>query len=254
MKSFLTTLLLCVTFYMFSQIKTIHVYVALCDNEHQGIVPVNDKLGDGKNLRTNLYWGAGYGVKNFFKVKTDQWKYLRSYPTTDSIVLERLLFKHIEQDVYILADAYDGEWIKPCTEDFLLASNGQGKVCISYDSLQLSFSGESDLVTYIGHDGLMEFDVELDYHAPPLKNIDAIVLACDSEGFFYEDLKASGANPILWTTSFMAPEAYTLEAALNVWVEGASQKEIEEAAAKAYSTYQKCSYNWALTLFTSGFD
>ena len=40
----------------------IHAFVPLCDNENQGIVPVSKSLGDGLNLRTNLYWGALYGV------------------------------------------------------------------------------------------------------------------------------------------------------------------------------------------------
>lgn len=251
MKNLLLLLVIFVFSYSYSQVKTIHVFVALCDNEHQGIVPVNSKLGDGKSLRTNLYWGAGYGVKNFFKVKTDQWEYLRSYPAQDSIILERLLFKHKLEDVYLLADAYDGEWIKPCTEDFLLAANGQNSVCIDYNGVPLDFAGESNLVAYVGHDGLMEFDVELEFIENPKDSIEAIVLACDSEGFFTADLASAEAKPILLTTSFMAPEAYTLEAALNTWVEGKGEVAIVESAAKAYSTYQKCSYNWALTLFTS---
>ena len=41
-----------------SELRTIHVVVALCDNENQGIVPVPEKLGNGKEPLTNLYWGA----------------------------------------------------------------------------------------------------------------------------------------------------------------------------------------------------
>ena len=41
----------------------VHVTVALCDNEHQGIVPVPRAIGNGKDPRNNLYWGADYGVK-----------------------------------------------------------------------------------------------------------------------------------------------------------------------------------------------
>ena len=41
----------------------IHTFVPLCDNDNQGIVPVNKSLGDGFNLRTNLYWGALYVAK-----------------------------------------------------------------------------------------------------------------------------------------------------------------------------------------------
>jgi len=42
-----------------SQSKTVHVFVALCDNEFQGIVPVLLTLGNGKDPTRNLYWGAG---------------------------------------------------------------------------------------------------------------------------------------------------------------------------------------------------
>ncbi|MFT4759165.1 MAG: hypothetical protein ACI9XO_004463 [Paraglaciecola sp.] len=34
------------------------VFMPLCDNENQGIVPVNARRGDGLNLKSNLYWGA----------------------------------------------------------------------------------------------------------------------------------------------------------------------------------------------------
>jgi len=36
--------------------KTIHVFVALCDNVNQGIVPVSAKLGNGQDIKGNLYW------------------------------------------------------------------------------------------------------------------------------------------------------------------------------------------------------
>ena len=49
----------------------IHAFVPLCDNENQGIVPVSKSLGNGLNLRTNLYWGALYGVKTHFKKQKD---------------------------------------------------------------------------------------------------------------------------------------------------------------------------------------
>src|SRR5207249_4829544 len=38
--------------------KVIHVVVALCDNQYQGIVPVPALIGNGDNPAKNLYWGA----------------------------------------------------------------------------------------------------------------------------------------------------------------------------------------------------
>jgi hypothetical protein len=45
--------------------RTIHVFVALADNDHQGIVPVARVLENGDDPEHNLYWGSAYGVKAF---------------------------------------------------------------------------------------------------------------------------------------------------------------------------------------------
>src|SRR5262245_57039506 len=46
--------------------RVVHVLVALCDNENQGIVPVPAAIGNGEDPPKNLYWGAAFGVKTFF--------------------------------------------------------------------------------------------------------------------------------------------------------------------------------------------
>lgn len=47
--------------------RVIHVYVALCDKDNQGIISSNPKLENGEDLENNQYWGALYGVKNYFQ-------------------------------------------------------------------------------------------------------------------------------------------------------------------------------------------
>lgn len=235
-----------------AQSRTIHVYVALCDNEHQGIVPVSKTLGNGKDPYNNLYWGAAYGLKSYFKYKTTEWNLVAILKTENPLILERVLFKHATEDVYMLADAYDGEKIKTCTEHFLKASNGQLPVSIKYENRDLEFGGYSDLVAYIGHDGLMDFDVSINY-AKSVKKVDVIILACYSKSYFSADIRNANANPILWTTHLMAPEAYTLKAALDGWIKNETGPEIDERAAQAYNKYQKCGINGARNLFTTGF-
>lgn len=64
---FIVILLVASTTWAQSTPRTIHVFVALCDNVNQGIIPVPTMLGNGRDPRNNLYWGAAFGVKNFFK-------------------------------------------------------------------------------------------------------------------------------------------------------------------------------------------
>lgn len=75
-------------------IRVINVFVALCDNKYQGIVPVPAKIGNGQDPANNLYWGCGYGVKTFFSAQKT-WQLIsvkKSEP--GSLILERLVFKN----------------------------------------------------------------------------------------------------------------------------------------------------------------
>lgn len=93
-------------------IRTIHVFLALCDNKYQGIVPVPARIGNGQDPKNNLYWGAANGVKTYFTQKSEDWQLISSQKNISEKILERLLFKHRSMNTYMLADAYDGRFIK----------------------------------------------------------------------------------------------------------------------------------------------
>ncbi|HZH86351.1 MAG TPA: hypothetical protein VFD77_03475 [Brumimicrobium sp.] len=252
MKYWIITLLIFTSAFSIGQSKLIHVFVALCDNDSQGIVPVPKSIGDGTKPNTNLYWGAGYGVRNFLDKKTSDWILVADLESDNPMILDRILFKHKSQDIYLLADAYNGQNIKECTENFLLSSNGQLSESISFKDKQLKFGGGADLLVYIGHNGLMDFNLNPKFKVNKEKK-DVIILACYSKSYFKEHIKNANANPALWTTHLMAPEAYVLHAALNGYIINETGPQIDERAAQAYNTYQKCGIKGARGLFTSGF-
>ena len=232
--------------------RTIHVFVALCDNENQGIVPVPAAIGNGQKPSTNLYWGAGYGVKTFFDKKSKDWNLLKTIPNPAKGILERILFKHSREDVYLLADAWDGARIKETTIAFFQACSGAEVEGVEWKGKQLGFGGDADLLGYIGHDGLMEFDLSQSFQPRNTEKREAIMLACISKSYFSPYLKQTGATPVLWTTGLMAPEAYTLEWALDAWVDRKSTAQLRQRAAEAYHHYQKCGINGAKRLLVSG--
>ncbi len=215
--------------------KRIHVFVALADNVHQGIVPVPKKLGNGADPANNLYWGAAYGVKTYFK-RHKAWTLVPTDPAPSANVLERVRFVHTTTKTSLVADAYRGEAIKSAIEDFLAAAAG----------------GEDDLVVYVGHDGLMDFALESLPTKTDERVRDAMVLACISKSFFKKPLEATGARPLLWTTGLMAPEAYSLADAIDGWIAGEPPLAIRDRAAKAYHEHQKCGVKAAQRLFATG--
>lgn len=247
-------------------VRAVHVFVALCDNEHQGIQPVPDELGNGDDPAHNLYWGALYGVKTFFS-RSEEWELVATVEKPRDAVLERLVFKHTTADVYLVADAYKGSEIKQALADFLAAASGNGKetVSVEVDSQDVSFDvgGASDLVAYVGHNGLMDFTLDADARqsddGADVKEVgdaaasrDAVVLCCASRSYFATLLSDAGARPLLLTTGLMAPEAYTLKAALDGWIANETPRQIRLRAAKAYDEHQDCTLDAAKRLFDAG--
>lgn len=233
--------------------RTIHVFVALCDNENQGIVPVPAKIGNGQDPFNNLYWGCGYGVKNYFHKKSGNWTLLKTIKNPKTDILERIVFKHKTKNVYLLADAYDGRAIKQCTIDFLEASSGDFTTTITIDDKTIAFGGSSSLVAYCGHNGLMDFSIDPDLTPKNDDKRDAIVVACVSKAYFKSYMQASGANPLVWSMGLMSAEAYTLSWAVDGWVLNETDAQIRERAAQAYNHYQKCGINGARRLLVTGY-
>lgn len=231
--------------------KTIHVFVALCDNKYQGIVPVPKAIGNGQDPANNLYWGCAYGVKTYFK-KSKEWKLLTTQKL-DKIRMERLVFKHVSKNYYLVADAYDGQYIKKTTTDFLFSSAGQLKDTIQINKTTIGINGNAKMVAYIGHDGLMDFQLNESFANADDKQRDAIILACISKKYFAPHLKQAKANPILWTTGLMAPEAYILHDALSSYVTGGTAEQIRSRGAMAYTKFQKCSLKASKNLLVTGF-
>lgn len=233
--------------------RVIHAYVALADNLHQGIVPVPKALGNGDDPARNLYWGAGGGVKTFF-ARSQEWE-LISTNKPPLPLLERCIFKHRTANVYLVADAYQGAKIKQAIGDFLNAASGgppASIVMVGSRNLSINAGGSSDVVAYVGHDGLMDFALDKVPRNQAESRREAIILACASKQYFTKALRASGATPLLWTTNLMAPEAYTLKAALDGWIAKESAAQIRQRAAEAYSKYQKCSVKAARGLLVTG--
>jgi hypothetical protein len=103
--------------------RLVHVFVALADNAHQGIVPVPAALGNGEDLIQNLYWGAAFGGRTFFR-KSSDWKEIATVRDPNPYVIERAVFLHATSQTYLLADAYRGTEIKQAITDFFRTAAG----------------------------------------------------------------------------------------------------------------------------------
>lgn len=237
-----------------AQPLVIHLLVPLCDNEHQGIVPVNESLGNGRNLTGNLYWGAMYGVKTWFRKKTD-WKFISTEKINNEQVLERIIFnKQFPNgaNVYLVADAYAGDKMKECLEDYFNALSSGKSARIKVGNTEIGIAGYADFLVFNGHNGLMDTKVSVPGGSKQKK--DAAVIACMSANYFKDKMALCGGYPLLTTTNYMAPEAYVLESVFNAWALMKTPQEIRAEAGAAYNKYQKCGLKGATRLFSTGWD
>lgn len=115
-------------------------------------------------------------------------------------------------------------------------------------TVTLATGGGAALVVYIGHNGLMDFDLpEVPGQGP---GRDALVLCCMSEQYFGVRLKDCGARPLLLTTQLMYPGAFILREALAGWIRGEEVAEIRERAARAYAENQRIGLKAARGVFS----
>ncbi len=235
--------------------RWVDVYLALADNQHQNIVPVPAALGNGDRPATNLYWGARYGLKSFFR-RSKNWRLVGCTRPSTGPVLEVCLFRHRRQALYLLARAYRGRFIQRAIGDFLATAAGSPPPPVRALKPWPPAAGldrqNPHLVVYLGHNGLMDFAPPRPAARPRPGVRRVIVLACAARRFFAGPLRAASAHPLLWTTGLMAPEAYTLHAAIEGWRRGGVGPAVRERAAAAYDKYQHCGLAAARRLLVTG--
>ncbi len=246
----------------------VHLVVALADNKYQGIIPTTATLGNGQNPKSNLYWGALYGVDSFMPGK-GRWKRLKLINAPDAPILKRSVFhksiyrKGRKVSAYIIADAWDGRFIHQTTSRFfqygatttaeiIKASHGKSEVAIEA-------GGKAHLIGYIGHNAYLDifpFDKSVMHSASEKQKSQlpkaALVLACQSSRYFTSLLRKRNIHPLVLTKGNMAPEAYTADAIIKSWLSAKSEKQVLLSAAKAYQKYQKIRLRAAKWLFTGG--
>lgn len=235
-----------------TSIRTAHILVALCDNKYQGIIPVPAAIGNGEDFNNNLYWGCSYGIRSYFKASKN-WTLVRKQ-NIDSIKLERLVFKNKNSTFYLICDAYKGKNIKECTIDFLNSASGQLRDTLQIDKSVIGINGNAKLITYIGHNGLMDFRLNQNFINQDNKERDVVILACKSKKYFTNYIHQAKAKPILWTSDLMCPEAYTIHDLLQVYINNPNDiVSMNNSAAQAYSKHQKCGLRASKNLLKSGF-
>ena len=231
----------------------VHVFVPLCDNENQGIVPTTPKLGNGLDLRNNLYWGVRHGMRTIFK-NNFNWKKKHQYNPSDSNVLERVIFKrnYNKTEVVLIMDAYRGDRMKECLEDYFngLAENKMDTIVI--DSISYPAFGNADLLVFNGHNGLMDTDISFEVTQKNIRQKDAISISCSSMYYFDQFYKKTNSYPLVTTEHSLYPGGFIIEGIIDKWATLSTDELIRQEAGNQYHKVKKCGVKGARGIFHTG--
>jgi hypothetical protein len=219
---------------LFAKEKTVGVFVALADNKSQGIAPIPAAIGNGDDAERNLYWGTEEGLKGVFD-HSKKWKLVEHRETPGGpVVLSRRTYQRADGEVLLVARAYRGSQMKQCIQDY------EGAIA----------HGGYDLVIFVGHDGLMDFQLPMPARAGDQpKKPDCAALCCISEQYFKDHIVAAGGRPVVLTTQLMYPGSFVVAALVETWAAGGSTAELRASAGAAYAANQRISTKAGMGVF-----
>ena len=248
---------------------TVTVYVALCDNDSQGIVKVkNRRICRGDDPDHNLYWATAGGLSA--TLDRDRWQWVqRRYQPESDLAVEAIWRKSFQPggalrargvtrpfDVYLLARGYRGDHIATAMLDYLVAVNRDGKLTLKVGDAEAKFGGASHVVGYIGHDYFYDVGDPAELlgqnRGDSRLQKGTFALACTGHRFIRPAIRRANAHIFILNRSLGFPGAWTVLGILDALARGESMKEIHHSAAAAFAAGQGISLGTALGSFAYG--
>jgi hypothetical protein len=246
------------------------VYVALCDNDSQGIVPVkNKKICKGNDPDNNLYWASSGGL--FGHTRSRHWKRLSvDENRTPDIAVRAVWTKRLVAsgllremgvkggfDVILVGLAYRGERIRQTMVDYLKAVNRDDVDALTLpDGRVIDAYGKSHIIGWIGHDYFMdEPDVpSLIAETRGDSSLDKGVfgLSCMSDLYFRPAIERTNVHILALNRQFTFPSAFTVLGIIGALAEGKDHPGIHRAAVKAFAEGQKRPAGELMRVFSYG--
>jgi hypothetical protein len=245
------------------------LFVALCDNDSQGIVKVkNRRICRGDDPDQNLYWATAGGLAA--TLRAAHWQrvsiaYFREGDLAVKAVWRRRLapggalrarFVRSSFDAYIVGLGYRGREIRQAMVDYLQAVNRDDEHREEADHVWLRAGGASHLVGYIGHDYFYDVD-----DVQPLLSLregdsrlhkGTFALSCSGHRLIRPAIRRGNAHILILNRTLGFPGAWTAEAIVGAIADGKDARAIHRTAATAFAKGQGVSLPAALGAFAYG--
>ena len=232
----------------------VQVHVPLCDSNI--IRCGNERLGDGNNPSTNLYWSTSGGFKGWFKT-VGGWKRVAQTTSASGPILERIVWRKTvgptsnwrsrgvrkRFNVYVVAFAWRGDAISQAIDQYVDDLYGATATeVVLKDGTQLQAGGAAHVVDYVGHNGWMDippYDWKRAAAKQARRKKATIAVACLTADYLAKPVSDTHRVPLLMTTSLLFAGAHSFEGAVSAFANGNSLAQIRNRAVKNYARGQK---------------
>lgn len=222
----------------------VRIYVALCDNASQGIVPVkNPAICDGEAPDRNIYWVGSGGLRGY--LDGHGWRrtaYETAQGPHEPVLIRarwtrrfasggrlRALGVHKPIEVEIEGLAYRGRRIRSAMADFVADVHGAA-----------SASAPAHLLGYIGHDYFMDTDDDLktwtETRADSQLPRGVFALSCNGEREIRPKVTRPVAPMLLLNRSLTYPGAWTAGGLIEAFAQGRDGRGIHALATEYFTT------------------
>jgi hypothetical protein len=249
------------------------VYVALCDNDSQGIVPVrNRSICDGDVPMQNMYWVGDNALAGLAKKR--KWKSVSRVEDPDgALLIEQIWTTSVRPEqrlreagvaepfrVVVVGRAYRGNRIHEAFVDYLRAIHGDDAVTARVDGIDVAYGGAGHVVGYVGHDYMMDV-------APGSTRLREVIdataggstlakgvfaLACAGDSWIRPFVSRDNAYIMALNVYLGFPNAWAFGGILDGIAAQGDGDEIHRAAAKGFAAGQECGLGWALKALGHG--
>lgn len=245
------------------------VYVALCDNDSQGIVPTkNRSICDGRRPEANMYWATRGGLKGY--LKRAGWKRVATMDAPrEGVAFEVVWRKRFKArgelrqrykgsfDVYLVSVVFWGDHIHEANLEYLRAVNRDDSRAISVeDHGDLVYGGASHVVGYIGHDYFFDVSDPDELIGPTRGDSElhkgSFALACAGHQLIRPAITRENSHILLLNRHLAFPGAWTVGGLISGITSGQDGRGIHREAARAFAKGMDKPFGVVVTTFAHG--
>ena len=228
----------------------VEVFIALCDNDSQGIVPVkNPRICQGDDAKRNLYWGISGGLGKLLQQSRFK-KTLHKDKPKRGILFDEVwqaryaaggTLRHKSDKKWIkvklIAHVYRGVAIEQAMRDYLSAHAAQNA---------------AHVVGYIGHNYLLDKALTKKKSESQPVARGTFALSCLGEGVIRPYIERAHTQILALNRSLTYPGAWTLLGLIEGLTAGRDAKGVHFQATKRFAEGRKKKHSVMLRAFSYG--